>query len=70
MKNGALKIQYINARGKLDYAYTTESELKEQGVKTHLWITDDINDIENGEIIAGWTIDYLDIVKIFESEEK
>lgn len=69
MKNGVIKIQYIDASGKLNYGYTTEAELKEQGVKTYLWVTDDINDIRNGDIVAGWTIDYLDIVEIFELEE-
>ena len=65
MKNGAIKIKYINAIGKEEIGYTTADELQEQGAKAFAWITDDAADIKNGKFMYGCTIDYLDIIKIY-----
>ena len=70
MKRGAIKIRYINACGKIEYGYTTRDELYEQGNRAYVWITDDIADIKDCNIMSGWTIDYLDIVKIYDRKER
>ena len=66
--NGAVKINYLNAYGKEEIGYTTETELEDarQGVKAFIWATDDKTEIEDGKIKYGYTVDYLDITKIFE----
>ena len=66
--NGAVKINYLNAYGKEEIGYTTETELEDarQGVKAFVWVTDDKTEIEDGKIKYGYTVDYLDITKIFE----
>ena len=70
MKNETVKIEYVNGCGKRENGYTTTSELKEaeQGAKAFVWFTDDKNDIKGEKVVYGWTLDYLDIVKVFDAE--
>lgn len=67
MRKEIVKISYIGSCGKEEIGYTTKTELEEarQGEKSFVWFTDDTDDIKGGKVLCGWTVDYLDIVKVF-----
>ena len=70
MRKGLVKIKYINGYGKEEIGYTTKDEIEEarQGARSFVFFTDDERDIRNGKVVAGCTLDYLDITKIFDAE--
>ena len=67
MKHVAIKIKYINSCGKTEVGYTVADEIENarQGITSFVWVTDDIADIKDGRVMMGYTVDYLDITKIF-----
>lgn len=67
MSKEIVKISYIGSYGQKEIGYTTKTELEEarQGAKAFVGVTDDTDDIKGGKVLYGWTVDYLDIVKVF-----
>lgn len=69
MGKGIVKIKYLNGYRE-EIGYTTETEIEEarQGEKSFVWFTNDRSDIVNGKVTQGWTLDYLDITKIYDKK--
>lgn len=65
MENNIIKFVYINGWKEETTAYTTEKYFNNVDKEGMIYITDDINDIKDGEIYNGWEIYKETIIKIF-----
>ena len=68
MKDNIIKFKYVNGWGEETTAYTTEKHFNDVNDDGEIYITDNINDIEDGKINNGWEIYKETIIKIFEKE--
>ena len=61
-----VKIKYVGAYGEEQVGYTTKTEIEKarQGA-TSIWFTDRPNNIKDGKITFGWTLEFYEITKIF-----
>ena len=65
MENNIIKFQYINGWNEETTGYTTEKHFNDIDDEGMIYITDDINDIQDGKINNGWSIYKESITKVF-----
>ena len=64
-----VKIKYSGAYGEEQVGYTTKGEIEKarHGETTYIWFTDSPNNIKDGRITFGWTLDWFEITKVYDA---